>query len=185
LPQADYINSDGEDYGLIETAEYPEENAAIDQMGEFEVGKLYRVTFGDQTYECVAEMVFTGTEDSPEYSIGVGNPVLARYGNTFAELNGAVDNGLPFFAEYFYYEDDDAWYGLITVRDKTSTTINIGISRVDEIIHKLPEKFLPDSLLALPAVTDADNGKVLMVVNGQWQLVTLNLTVDENGVASV
>jgi hypothetical protein len=37
----------------------------------------------------------------------------------------------------------------------------------------------------LPAVTTADNGKVLMVVDGAWKLVQLNLSVDANGVVSV
>ena len=37
----------------------------------------------------------------------------------------------------------------------------------------------------LPEITDADNGKVLMVVNGKLQLVDLNLTVDANGVVSM
>ena len=38
---------------------------------------------------------------------------------------------------------------------------------------------------ALPEITAADNGKVLMVVNGKLQLVNLNLTVDANGVVSM
>jgi hypothetical protein len=37
----------------------------------------------------------------------------------------------------------------------------------------------------LPEITDADNGKVLMVVNGKLQLVNLNLTTDANGVLSI
>lgn len=37
----------------------------------------------------------------------------------------------------------------------------------------------------LPEVTEADNGKVLMVVNGKLQLVNLNLTTDANGVLSI
>lgn len=37
----------------------------------------------------------------------------------------------------------------------------------------------------LPEITDADNGKVLMVVNGKLQLVNLNLSVDANGVVSM
>lgn len=37
----------------------------------------------------------------------------------------------------------------------------------------------------LPEVTTADNGKILMVVNGTWQAVTLNLTTDADGVLSV
>ena len=38
---------------------------------------------------------------------------------------------------------------------------------------------------ALPEVTEADNGKVLMVVNGTYQLVNLNLSIDANGVVSM
>lgn len=37
----------------------------------------------------------------------------------------------------------------------------------------------------LPEVTQADNGKVLMVVNGKYQLVNLNLSIDANGVISM
>ena len=37
----------------------------------------------------------------------------------------------------------------------------------------------------IPAITDADNGKVLMVVNGKLQLVKLNLSMDANGVVSI
>lgn len=37
----------------------------------------------------------------------------------------------------------------------------------------------------IPEITDADNGKVLMVVNGKLQLVNLNLSVDANGVVSM
>ena len=37
----------------------------------------------------------------------------------------------------------------------------------------------------VPEVTAADNGKVLMVVNGKYQLVNLNLSIDANGVVSM
>ena len=37
----------------------------------------------------------------------------------------------------------------------------------------------------LPAVTTADNGKVLMVVNGRWQAVDLSLYIDANGIVSM
>ena len=37
----------------------------------------------------------------------------------------------------------------------------------------------------IPAITAADNGKVLMVVNGTLQLVNLNLSIDANGVVSM
>ena len=34
----------------------------------------------------------------------------------------------------------------------------------------------------IPEITDADNGKVLMVINGKLQLVALNMSIDANGV---
>ena len=40
-------------------------------------------------------------------------------------------------------------------------------------------------LSVLPDITTADNGKVLMVVDGAWQLVSLNLSVDADGVVSM
>lgn len=41
------------------------------------------------------------------------------------------------------------------------------------------------TLSVLPDVTTAENGKVLMVVNGEWSVVNINLTVDADGVLSV
>lgn len=38
---------------------------------------------------------------------------------------------------------------------------------------------------SIPQVSSLDNGKVLMVVNGTWQAVSLNLSVDANGVVSL
>ena len=38
---------------------------------------------------------------------------------------------------------------------------------------------------ALPTPTEADNGKILMVVNGKYQLVAINLSIDDNGVVSM
>ena len=37
----------------------------------------------------------------------------------------------------------------------------------------------------LPQITEEDNGKVLMVVNGRLQLVNLNLSIDADGVVSI
>lgn len=37
----------------------------------------------------------------------------------------------------------------------------------------------------LPEITEVDNGKVLMVVNGRLQLVNMSLSVDANGVVSI
>lgn len=37
----------------------------------------------------------------------------------------------------------------------------------------------------LPEVTIADNGKILMVVNGEWQVVNLNLSIGVDGVITL
>lgn len=37
----------------------------------------------------------------------------------------------------------------------------------------------------LPSVTTADNGKVLMVVDGAWKVVSITMTIDGDGVVSV
>lgn len=42
--------------------------------------------------------------------------------------------------------------------------------------------YLPPTL---PQVTAADNGKVLMVVNGSLQLVNLNMSIDADGIVSI
>ena len=44
-----------------------------------------------------------------------------------------------------------------------------------------PEYTIPH----VPQVTEADNGKVLMVVNGKWQAVALNMSIDANGVLAI
>jgi hypothetical protein len=61
---------------------------------------------------------------------------------------------------------------------ENGTTVEAVIGNINEQLNDAMSK-------VLPAVTSADNGKVLMVVDGKWQMVTLNLTVDENGVVSM
>ena len=54
--------------------------------------------------------------------------------------------------------------------------------RIDETaLYMTSDEEIP----MLPQVTTADNGKVLMVVNGAWAVVDLNLTVDADGVVTV
>lgn len=42
-----------------------------------------------------------------------------------------------------------------------------------------------DAIKSLPSVTTNDNGKILMVVNGEWSVVDLNISIDSNGVVSI
>lgn len=67
----------------------------------------------------------------------------------------------------------------IFVQDTEPTDAEDGAIWIDTAND--PEFMLPH----VPTVTEADNGKVLMVVNGKWQAVSLNLSVDANGVVSI
>lgn len=60
-----------------------------------------------------------------------------------------------------------------------STYERVWISEIHyktETIHPIDPKYLPDSFGGdgLPEVSDADNGKVMQVVDGKWQLGTVN-----------
>ena len=79
----------------------------------------------------------------------------------------------------------------------TYTKSEIGLSNVDNVQQysvSNPPPYPVTSvngqtgrvvLNELPPVTTSDNGKVLMVVDGAWQVVTLNLSVDSNGTMSI
>lgn len=67
----------------------------------------------------------------------------------------------------------------IYVQDTEPTDAEDGAIWIDTAND--PEFMLPH----VPTVTEADNGKVLMVINGQWQAVSLNLSVDANGVLTI
>lgn len=79
----------------------------------------------------------------------------------------------------------------------TYTKSEVGLSNVDNVKQystsnppPYPVKSVNGqtgavTISTLPAVTTSDNGKVLMVVNGVWSVVDLNLSVDSNGVVSV
>lgn len=67
----------------------------------------------------------------------------------------------------------------IYVQDTEPTDAEEGAIWIDTVND--PEYTIPH----VPTVTEADNGKVLMVVNGKYQLVSLNMSVDANGVLTI
>ncbi len=79
----------------------------------------------------------------------------------------------------------------------TYTKSEIGLSNVDNIKQYSADNPPPYPVTSvngqtgdvttsvLPTVTTADNGKVLMVVDGAWAVVDLNLAIDSNGVLSI
>lgn len=83
-------------------------------------------------------------------------------------------NDLPFSIDNLTADDLD-----IYVQDTEPTDAEDGAIWVDTAND--PAFIVPN----IPEVTAADNGKVLMVVNGKWQAVTLNMSVDADGVVSI
>ena len=83
-------------------------------------------------------------------------------------------NELPFSTDNLTADDFD-----IYVQDTEPTDAEDGAIWVDTAND--PSFIVP----TIPEVTAVDNGKVLMVVNGTWQAVSLNLSVDADGVVSV
>lgn len=79
----------------------------------------------------------------------------------------------------------------------TYTKSEIGLGNVDNVkqysannpppypVTSVNGKTGAVTISALPAVSPSDNGKVLMVVNGAWQVVELNMSIDANGVVSM
>ena len=154
-------------------------NDSVTLTAPLVLGKTYKVVFDGMTY-------IVDAQDNGYDQTVIGNKEFFEYGiNDTGEpfaVTSYQDGSCEIITEEFYANNisgDD---------DGTSTyTHTISISEYSEDIKYVPEECIPDSIKSaiLPPVTEADNGKVLMVVNGKWQLVTLNLTVDENGVVSM
>ena len=65
------------------------------------------------------------------------------------------------------------------------TASDIGAQPAGDYVTSVNGKTGAVTINALPTVSTSDNGKVLMVVNGTWQVVDLNMSIDANGVVSV
>ena len=131
LPQANYIIESGWTDGYGYEASYP-----LNAIEGFIEGQKYLVQCNGVEYECVGIKVTY----SDETLVGIGNPqkVLdTEWGE--GELG---NNGLPFWIEK-YESDDGNVYGAILYGDSDCyDTINIGISRIDETVNQLDNKYL-------------------------------------------
>ena len=81
-----------------------------------------------------------------------------------------IDDGI-----YFYYASDDTYVSSLTIYDYSE-------------IHKVEDKYLPvndvkigstsivnsngEAVIPIPEITSSDNGKILIVSNGQWALTS-------------
>ena len=108
------------------------------------------------------------------------------------------ENGIFWMGVCVAYVDEAVVSGMTFPKAGTYFLCQEGLGYVSKLtygsvtVHPIDEKFIPESIArvadipeGLPAVTTADNGKVLMVVDGAWAVVDINLTVDADGVLSV
>lgn len=117
----------------------------------------------DQSYPFFVYSHYVRVQDEQQHTIRIINRNVKKLDNKFLDIN-TTDNIMD-------AEDDD----IPTVK-AVMDELNGFAGWVDSELSKIP---------ALPEITSADNGKVLMVVNGKLQLVSLNLSVDANGVITV
>ena len=90
--------------------------------------------------------------------------------------DGVIDGGQPVDdGIYFYYASDNTYVSSLTIYDYGE-------------IHKVEDKYLPvndvkigntsivnsngEAVIPIPEITASDNGKILIVSNGQWALTS-------------
>lgn len=121
------------------------------------IGATYRVTWNGSIFDCVAQ-------DSS--SVQAGGIVI---GNASAfGLNG---NDEP-FVMMSEVDGTDIMIGSTTATEPIKVE-GLSVSQITSTLAPVIKKsYIPDSI-KLPAVAAADNGKVLMVVDGAWAVVDL------------
>lgn len=107
-----------------------------------EVGETYKVIWNSDEYVCNCLLI----EDAIPY---IGNASIL---------------GLPIVTDYPFLVVVEE--GEVIVATMSAGTYSIKLSKNGDTIHKIDEKYLPSG--GLPAVTAADNGKLLGVVEGEW-----------------
>lgn len=103
--------------------------------------------------------------------------VLGNVGILADTLDGQVPEGLIATNEDYVImkmEMNGQYYGTIFITTNSEQYVDITIEGPDHVDHKIDPKYLPTSVgSGLPEVSEEDEGKILQVVGGRWQLVTL------------
>ena len=94
-------------------------------------GDIYKVNWNGAVFECQATLL--------ENYVGFGNPYVFK-----PTVYADQDNGMPF---YVLYAGGALTCGVLTPEIKFSASFSL--SRCEEVVHKIPEKYLPDGILGL------------------------------------
>lgn len=144
------------------------------------IGGTYVLTSGgsDTTLTISEESIYDySTETNPRPILALGQRVLVVQEDcTDTTLKASFTKGV-----YFSCVEGGAYVSSLAITNKVFKTVGI--------VHKLDEKFLPNSV---PIVQSANVGQLLAVKAvdetgrpTEWGLVTLSITTDENGVMSI
>lgn len=112
------------------------------------------------------------------YTLGASVPSGAKFTDTTYSVATTSANGLMSSA------DKTKLNGIATGANKITVDSALSSTSTNPVQNKIVNNAI-SAIRQLPVVTTADNGKVLMVVNGAWAVVDLNLSVDTNGVLSI
>lgn len=124
-------------------------------------GKKYLVNIAGNSMECVARKA-THEELTGGSAFGfeipyIGNMaiIVAAWGDDYDSLREEVDTGEQFLFLVYNPEDPEQTDGILyfPVDESLPDNIAVSITEIDETVHKLPNKYLPDYLQLVETVT--------------------------------
>lgn len=176
-----YTENEGQTTVILEETDYGEidEFVYLEQELEIEAGKTYIVTWNGIEYECEAK-VYAMHETA---FVGLGNASL---------LSPEKDTGEPFAIGVITGQPMTMIMPLGAVEGSVSVPVAVGIVRNDEVVHKLPNKYLdldwkPTKEYKLTDVFQINNvtftGKEITLIDSQvfYLHVGEEYTVNWNG----
>jgi hypothetical protein len=119
-----------------------------------------------------------GVPVATTYTLGASVPSGAKFTDTTYSAATTSAAGL------MSAEDKTKLNGIATGANKITVDSALSSTSTNPVQNKVVNSAI-SAIRQLPTVTTSDNGKVLMVVNGAWKAVDLNLSVDANGVLSI
>lgn len=75
----------------------------------------------------------------------------------------------------------DNQFNINSTNPVQNSVVTDAINKINTTLEEIAGGDISIDNIVLPNATEADEGKVLMIVNGKWQMVKLVLSVDENG----
>ena len=135
--------------------------------GALSKGRNYDITIDGESYRLTCNSYATSDNEN---TLVIGNAYEAFQVLDLTTTSTVVNSGESFAIIQTENTQGVAW---VMFDDTEQTEHNVKLVLND--VKKIDKKFLPDDLVTeatngLPSVTSTDNGKIMKVVNGTWQL---------------